>query len=74
MVMIEAITRLIPGVIKEVDSWKDESYSIMQGMKTLEHPQYTKPDEVYGLKVPEVLLTGDHAKIEKWKDENTTIL
>ncbi|MBU0626021.1 tRNA (guanosine(37)-N1)-methyltransferase TrmD [Patescibacteria group bacterium] len=56
MTMTEAITRLVPGVIKEADSRKDESYNVKKEMKNIEYPQYTKPDEVYGLKVPEVLL------------------
>ena len=72
MVMIEAITRLIPGVIKERDSWVDESYSIAQNMTNIEHPQYTKPETVCGYIVPEVLLSGDQKKIEDWKNNNTS--
>ncbi len=70
MVMIEAITRLIPWVIKEEDSRKYESYSTDKWMKNLEYPQYTKPDEAYGLKVPEVLLNWHHKKIQERRDEN----
>lgn len=57
MVMIEAITRLIPGVIKEEASRQEESYSVKDDMKNLEYPQYTHPDEVMGMKVPKVLLS-----------------
>jgi tRNA (guanine-N1)-methyltransferase len=46
MLMIEAITRVIPGVIKEESSRQDESYNIKQNMNNLEYPQYTKPEEV----------------------------
>ena len=72
MVMIEAVTRLIPGVIKERDSWVDESYSIAQNMTNIEHPQYTKPETVCGYIIPEVLLSGDQKKIEDWKNNNTS--
>ncbi|MEI7562344.1 MAG: hypothetical protein WCJ39_01090 [bacterium] len=57
MMMIEAITRLIPGVIKEEASRQEESYSIKEDMNNLEYPQYTHPDEVLGMKVPKVLLS-----------------
>ena len=57
MMMIEAITRLIPGVIKEEVSRQDESYSIKEDMNNLEYPQYTHPDEVLGMKVPKILLS-----------------
>ena len=68
MVMTEAVVRLIFGVIKEVESWQKESYSIEKDMKNLEHPQYTRPEEVRGIKVPDVLLSGHHKEIEKWKN------
>jgi tRNA (guanine37-N1)-methyltransferase len=71
MMMIEAITRLIPGVIKEEASRQEESYSVKEDMKNLEYPQYTHPDEVLGMKVPKVLLSGHHANIEKWRKEKT---
>jgi len=72
MVMIEAITRLIPGVIKERDSWVDESYSIAKNMTNIEHLQYTKPETVCGYTVPEVLLSGDQRKIEEWKNDTVS--
>ena len=74
MVMIEAITRLIPGVIKEEASRQEESYSVKDDMKNLEYPQYTHPDDVLGMKVPKILLSGHHANIEKWKKEKTKLL
>ncbi|HCB51667.1 TPA: hypothetical protein DEP21_03785 [Patescibacteria group bacterium] len=70
MVMTESVVRLIPGVIKEEASWKNESYSLEYNMTNIEHPQYTKPEDVYGYKVPEILLSGHHKNIEKWKKEN----
>ena len=67
MLMTEAIVRLIPGVIKEELSWQDESYAVEKGMKNIEYPQYTRPENVRWMKVPEVLLSGHHKKIEEWK-------
>lgn len=74
MVMIEAITRLIPGVIKEEASRQDESYSVQHNMQNLEYPQYTKPEKVLDMKVPKVLLSGHHAKIQERRDKKTKIL
>ncbi len=74
MVMIEAITRLIPWVIKEEISRQDESYSVKNNMQNLEYPQYTKPEEVYGMKVPKVLLSGHHGKIQERREKKTKII
>jgi len=63
MAMIDAITRMVPGVLGNKESTKFESFQ--NGM--LEHPQYTRPRVYKNLKVPEVLLTGNHKKIENWK-------
>ena len=71
MIMIEAITRLIPWVIKEESSRQDESYNVQQNMNNLEYPQYTHPDEVLGMKVPKILLSGHHANIQTWKKAKT---
>jgi tRNA (guanine37-N1)-methyltransferase len=71
MVMSESIVRLISGVIKEEASWQDESYSIEHNMKNLEYPQYTRPEEVYGYKIPEILLSGHHKNIEKWRKDQS---
>lgn len=71
MVAIESIARLIPWVIKEEESHIQESYSPEQSMRNLEYPQYTRPEEIFWYKVPEVLLSGHHAEIEKWRKEQT---
>ena len=71
MVLTEAIARLIPGVIKEAESWQEESYSLKENMKNLEPPQYPRPDEVYGYRVPEILLTGNGKEIQQRKEEKT---
>jgi tRNA (guanine37-N1)-methyltransferase len=63
MVVIDAVTRLLPGVLGDDESSRDESFS--HGL--LEYPQYTRPAEFRGMKVPEVLLSGNHAEIEKWR-------
>ncbi len=63
MVMIDCIARLIPGVLNNEESAQDESFSNF----LLEYPQYTRPEEWMGERVPEVLLTGHHANIEKWR-------
>lgn len=65
MVLTDAITRYIPNVLHNDTSVVDESFS--EGL--LEHPQYTRPREFMGLKVPEVLINGNHKEIEKWKSE-----
>lgn len=71
MTMIEAITRLIPWVIKEEQSRQEESYRPEQNMQNIEYPQYTRPEVVEGMIVPEVLLSGHHKKIEQWKQDQT---
>ncbi len=65
MVMIDTIARLVPGVLNNDASSVDESFS--EGM--LEYPQYTRPEVWEGERVPEVLLSGHHANIEKWRKE-----
>jgi tRNA (guanine37-N1)-methyltransferase len=65
--MIEAICRLIPGVIGNADSLSEESHNF--GL--LEYPSYTKPASWRSLEVPEVLLSGHHAEIEKWRHEQS---
>lgn len=74
MTMTEAIVRLIPNVIKEENSRKDESYSVEKNMNNLEYPQYTRPEVVQWYRVPEILLSGHTKKIEEWKWENTISL
>lgn len=69
MVMIDAISRLVPGVLNNKDSAEYESFT----GNLLEHPQYTRPENYQGKKVPEVLLSGHHAKIEAWKKEQSLL-
>ena len=63
MVIIDSIVRLIPGVLGEESSLDDESFND----DLLEYPQYTRPANYRKMKVPEILLSGDHKKIEKWR-------
>jgi tRNA (guanine37-N1)-methyltransferase len=63
LVVVEATTRLVPGVVKELASIEEESFSA--GM--LDYPQYTRPAAYRDMHVPEVLLSGHHAEIEKWR-------
>ena len=74
MTMIESISRLIPWVIKESESWQNESYSLKENMKNLEEPNYTRPEVVKWFKVPNTLLTGNADEIKKRKNDNTTRL
>lgn len=67
MVLIDAVVRLLPNVLGGEDSALIESYS---DGDNIEFPQYTRPAEYQGLKVPEVLLSGHHANIDKWRKEN----
>ena len=69
MVVIDAVTRLLPGVLGDDESSQDESFSA--GL--LEYPQYTRPAEFRGMKVPDVLLSGNHAGIEKWRRQQAEI-
>jgi len=66
MVIIDAVTRLIPGVLGGETSAQKESFS---QPKTIEYPQYTRPEEFRGLKVPDVLLSGHHGEIAKWRQD-----
>lgn len=65
MVVIDTVTRLIPGVLGNEKSPQEESFS--DGL--LEYPQYTRPEEFRGMRVPEVLLSGDHERIKQWRRE-----
>lgn len=69
MVMIDAISRLIPGVLHNDVSAEFESFQD----NLLEYPQYTRPEEWHGKKVPEILLSGHHANVEKWRREQSVI-
>ena len=67
MVMIDTISRLVKGVLNNDDSAKYESFADNR----LEYPQYTRPEEFMGMKVPKVLLSGDHKKVEQWREEES---
>ncbi|MFT4588196.1 MAG: tRNA (guanine37-N1)-methyltransferase [Limisphaerales bacterium] len=67
MAMIDAVTRLLPGALGDDGSSVDESFS--NGL--LEYPQYTRPAEFRGMKTPDVLLSGHHGEIEKWRREQS---
>ncbi|HOX38944.1 MAG TPA: tRNA (guanosine(37)-N1)-methyltransferase TrmD [Candidatus Brocadiia bacterium] len=68
-VLIDAVVRLLPGVLGDADSAKDESFT--SGL--LEYPHYTRPSEFRGMKVPEILLSGDHAKVAQWRREQAIL-
>jgi tRNA (guanine37-N1)-methyltransferase len=68
MIVAETITRLIPGVLEKSEAIKNESFS---PENTLEYPQYTRPAEFKGWKVPKVLLSGNHQKIEAWRKKKS---
>jgi tRNA (guanine37-N1)-methyltransferase len=63
LVLLEAVTRLVPGVVGKEESLQQESFE--DGL--LDHPQYTRPREFRGMEVPEVLISGDHGAIERWR-------
>ncbi len=69
MVIIDAVTRLLPGVLGDDESSLDESFS----ENLLEYPHYTRPAEFRGMKVPDVLLSGNHAEIAKWRAEQARL-
>ncbi|MCR5665336.1 MAG: tRNA (guanosine(37)-N1)-methyltransferase TrmD [Eubacterium sp.] len=69
VVMIDAISRMVPGVLTNEESGINES---LEG-NLLEHPQYTRPAEWNGKKVPDILLSGDHAKVDQWRHEQSLI-
>jgi len=71
-VILDSVIRLLPGVLVNQNTLKEESFERKNdGVKLLEHPLYTKPSIWRGRKVPEVLLTGNHAKIEQWKQDQS---
>jgi len=69
MLMVDAVTRLLPGALGHNESATDESFS--NGL--LEYPQYTRPAEFRGMRVPDVLLNGNHAEISKWRKEQAIL-
>jgi tRNA (guanine37-N1)-methyltransferase len=67
MVLIDGVIRLLEGVVGKEESLKNESFE----NDLLEYPQYTRPDLYKGLKVPGVLISGNHSKIKKWREEKS---
>ena len=67
MVMIDAVSRLVPGVLNNEESAEFESFHD----NLLEHPQYTRPVEFHGKRVPDVLLSGHHGNVDKWRREQS---
>ncbi|MEK4424406.1 tRNA (guanosine(37)-N1)-methyltransferase TrmD [Solibacillus sp. FSL K6-1523] len=67
MTVIDAVVRLLPGVLGQADSHIQDSFST--GL--LEHPHYTRPADFRGMKVPDTLLSGNHAKIDEWREEQS---
>jgi tRNA (guanine37-N1)-methyltransferase len=67
MVWIDAVTRLIPGVLNKEESHQNDSFNNL----LLEHPHYTRPREYEGMQVPEVLFSGHHENIERWRKEQS---
>ena len=65
LVVLEAVTRLVPGVVGKEESLERESFE--DG--ALDHPHYTRPSEFRGMAVPDVLLSGNHAEVERWRQE-----
>lgn len=68
MVLVDCLSRFIPGVLGSIESTEDESFS---GSGLLEYPQYTRPSNFRGRLVPEVLLNGNHAEIDKWRRQQS---
>ena len=62
-ILVDCVARLVPGVLSDAECYENESFS--DGL--LEYPQYTRPYEFHGMKVPDVLLSGHHANIEAWR-------
>jgi tRNA (guanine37-N1)-methyltransferase len=73
MVIIDATVRLLPGALGDEDSAVNDSFSFMVSLSNhsglLEYPQYTRPENFRGMKVPDVLLSGNHKEIEKWRKQ-----
>jgi tRNA (guanine37-N1)-methyltransferase len=70
-VVVDSVVRLIPGVLNDSESALDDSF--MDG-DTIGAPCFTRPAEYEGMKVPDVLLKGDHAKVKEWREEQSKIL
>jgi tRNA (guanine37-N1)-methyltransferase len=71
LVVIEAVARLVPGVIGNLESLTEESFAAGAHGGLLEYPQYTRPADLDGRPVPEVLLSGDHGRVARWRREQS---
>jgi tRNA (guanine37-N1)-methyltransferase len=71
MVIVDAVARLVPGVLGDEESARQDSFSGAD--RLVEGPQYTRPREFRGLRVPDVLLSGDHARIAQWRHEQAVV-
>jgi len=69
MVIVDTVVRLLPGVVGKAASLQEESFAAGQ----LEYPQYTRPEDYQGKTVPPVLLSGNHAEIKKWREQQSKI-
>jgi tRNA (guanine37-N1)-methyltransferase len=69
LILIDAVTRLLPGALGDPTGAQDDSHAV----SLLEYPHYTRPPEFRGERVPDILLSGDHAKIEKWRREQSLL-
>jgi tRNA (guanine37-N1)-methyltransferase len=78
MIVVDSVVRLLPGVLNKQEGTEIESFSSQlsatgnqsgESKKLVEFPQYTRPEDFMGAKVPEILLSGHHAQIEKWRSE-----
>jgi len=69
LILIDALTRLIPGALGDPDAWQDDSHA--SGL--LEYPHYTRPAEFRGWKVPDILLSGNHAEISHWRRQQALL-
>ena len=70
LIITEAVSRLVPGVLGNPKSLDEETFGKGEKGGEPEYPQYTKPEDFKGWKVPTILLSGDHKKIEEWRRKN----
>lgn len=80
MIVVDVVSRLLPGVLGKAESLKEESFGLrsttnhqLPTTNYLEYPQYTRPENFRGWKVPKVLLSGDHKKIEEWRKKHSEL-
>ncbi len=71
MAVVDAVTRLLPGTLGDDESPKDETFT--KSEKYIEYPHYTRPESFKSIKVPKVLLSGDHKKIAEWRRQNSKV-